>query len=548
MFELTPGANGVWTETIIHTFAGYPLDGADPLANLVTDAAGNLYGTTWEGGNADLCGDQYNAASCGTVFELSPNGDYWKEIILHNFQGGNDGCLPAGGLIFDQGGILYGTTESNGGNGYDCAGPGTVFTLSPSSNGAWTEQIIYAFSNPNDYGYPTASLLFDSSGNLYGTDAAGVFELSPASGGSWTESMSIPTGGSLAPLIFDSAGNLYGTTSQGGSSSACYQGCGSVFELSPGTNGWSLSTLYSFTDGSDGGGPSAALLFDSAGNLVTTASGGGNSGCRLEGYIGGPGCGTVVKLTSSAGIWVLSAFYDFPSPTDGGTPMSNLIADAAGNLYGTTEYGGNGACLRSYSFGCGTVFELSPTANGKWTTKILYSFQGTNGDGQNPVSPLTFDQAGNLYGMTLYGGSTNGDCGPYGCGTVFELSPSTDGTWTEQVIYEFTLYPGWPTGPLVIDKQGALYGISASVIFQLTPSNDGVWQAHSLYNFGSQDLGATLVADKEGNLYGTTLDPEAFTNLDGAQVSSLRTLFEFSGSDWRKSGSSPWMTTEIFSA
>lgn len=533
VFKLTPGSKGDWSETIIHTFVGYPYDGASPVANLTMDGAGNLYGTTEYGGNADICGDQYNTISCGMVFELSPVGDHWNETVLHNFQGGNDGCGPEGGLIFDQSGNLYGTTVSDGGNGYACDGPGTAFMLSPAQDGSWTENIIYGFSGVADFGNPSSSLIFDPAGNLYGTEYEEAFELSPGTGGSWTESMVTQLNYSSAALVLDSAGNLYGTTMRGGNSSACSQGCGSVFELSPGTNGWSLSTLYSFTGGTDGASPLAAVLFDLAGNLLTTTSGGGSVACYNSYPGGASGCGAIVKLTSTAGVWTLSASYDFPTPTDGGTPMSNLIADADGNFYGTAEFGGTGQCLFYYFDGCGAVFELSPSSDGKWTEKILYSFQSTN-DGAIPAGPVTFDQSGNLYGMTMHGGSEG--C-PAGCGTVYELSPMPDGTWKEQVIYTFSPYAYGIDGPLVIDKQGALYGVipgPTGEVFQLVPTVNGGWQFNILHEFGSQPTGV-LIADKAGNLYGTTSSPGSVYELShDTALWSLHTLYNFNennGSD-----------------
>jgi uncharacterized repeat protein (TIGR03803 family) len=506
VFKLTRTSGGKWKETVIHAFLGYPGDGANPLTGLVSDSAGNLFGTTSAGGNGGGCGDQYTQASCGTVFELSPVGNGWTETILHNFQGGTDGCFPAGGLIFDQSGSLYGTSQFGIGGGYDCfLGVGTVFKLTRGSGGTWTESVLYAFTGNGDGGNPAGALIFDSAGNLYGTGAppsylgsGTVFELNPGSGGTWTETVLYNLNGpSYSGLIFDKAGNLYGTIEYGGSSS-CTQGCGSIFELSPGSGGWTETTLYSFTGSNDGAYPVASLLSDSAGNLYTTVSDGANRGCISN----AGGCGAAVKLTpSSGGKWIVGAVYDFPSPKDGSSSRANLISDAAGNLYGTTTYGGTGRCGGPYP-GCGTVFELSPTSAGNWRGRVLYTFTGASGDGANPVAGLVFDSTGNLYGTTQYGGQSN-------YGTVFELSPAPKGRWTETVIYGFSGNDGFgPVAGLIIDDAGSLYGTTeeggnGGDVFQLVHSG-GSWQENTLYAFNQGYPQGDLVLDKEGNLYGTT--------------------------------------------
>lgn len=507
VFELSLTSSGSWKETIIHAFEGNQSDGSHPVANLTFDKAGNLYGTTESGGNSNECGGDGYSAPCGTVFELSPFNGQWNETILYSFQGNSDGCDPVGGLIFDQAGNLYGTTESSGGDSYDCyEGPGTVFMLSPSSGGQWTETTIYAFTNPDDDGYPSASLIFDSAGNLYGTASRTAFELSPGANGSWTESKLISLGNiSDAALIFDSAGHLYGTTQSGGTSTACFDGCGTIFELrSGGSNTWTENVLYNFTNGSDGASPRAALLFDSSGNLLTTAAGGGTVGCNNTYLDTPPGCGTVFKLTSSGGTWTANVLYDFPSPTGGNDPLSNLISDSAGNLYGTTKYGGPGQCY-TYSVACGTVFELSPTSDGGWKTKTIHNFSGPTGDGQNPAGPVTMDQAGNLYGATL-GGVGNNGCTPPDCGTLFELSPMSDGSWKETVLFGFAPDSTAPLGALAIDRQGSLYGTTQQEdgghIVQFVRASNGVWQENILYTFSNGNPGAGLVIDGEGDLYG----------------------------------------------
>jgi uncharacterized repeat protein (TIGR03803 family) len=331
---------------------------------LIFDSAGNLYGTTISGGRY---GD-------GVAFQLSlgANG-VWKETILHDFAGGNDGNYPQGQLSIDAAGHLYGTTLFGGGPNRACEnGCGTVFELSPGTNGEWTETILHSF----EY-----------------THADGAY----------------PTSG----VVLDSAGNVYGTTQSGGTHSG-----GTVFEVSPVDGTWTESILHNFCSSancSDGGLPTAGMIFDTAGNLYgTTAQGGTGTGCS-----GGP-CGTLFELSPGAGnSWTESVLYSFCSLAkcaDGASPGEHpLTMDALGNLYGTTGGGGDdgGICE---SYGCGTVFELSPGAGGGWSENVLYKFPPNGLHGLEYLSGLVLDSEGNLYGTT-------GDGGAYGFGTVFEVTP-----------------------------------------------------------------------------------------------------------------------------
>jgi uncharacterized repeat protein (TIGR03803 family) len=401
IFTATLFVTSTWAaaqERVLHNFAANGTDGYYPEAGLIVDAAGNLYGTTVAGG-------AYNS---GTVFELTPAaGGGWTEKVLYSFSGnGTDGRAPYAGLIFDAAGNLYGTTQYGG-----TYGLGTVFELTPAGGGSWTEKVLYSFSgNGTDGATPEAGLIFDAAGNLYGTTYQGgtygygtVFELTPAGGGGWTEQVlhsfnnngadgSLPAAG----LIFDAAGNLYGTTSYGGT----YFYYGTVFELTPAAGGgWTEQVLHSFNNnGTDGITPlSAGLIFDAAGNLYGTTFAGGTYGY-----------GTVFELTpAGGGSWTEKVLHNFGNGTDGAGPLAGLIFDAAGNLYGTT---GGGS-----SYGDGTVFELTPTAGGGWTEKVLHSF-GNGTDGIFPRADLIMDAAGNLYGTTYQGGT-------YGYGTVFEFTP-----------------------------------------------------------------------------------------------------------------------------
>jgi len=223
VFELTPAAGGGWTERVLYSFGA---DGIWPTAGLVFDAAGNLYGTTSFGGTVGW----------GTVFELTPaGGGGWTEQVLHNFLGYSDGETPYAGLIIDAVGNLYGTTSSGG-----TYGVGMVFELMPTAGGHWTEQVLHTF-NFTDGGAPYAGLIFDVAGNLYGTAGGGgtygdgtVFELTPTAGGGWTEKVVHSFGNGTdgifprADLIVDAVGNLYGTTNYGGTNNY-----GTVFEVTP---------------------------------------------------------------------------------------------------------------------------------------------------------------------------------------------------------------------------------------------------------------------------------------------------------------------------
>jgi len=406
-----PATSVAWNEKVLHSFGG--TDGSLPCSGLTGDAAGNLYGTTCAGGT-------YND---GTVFELKPTvGGGWTEKVLHNFNNnGADGYLPEAGLTFDAAGNLYGTTLMGGTYNY-----GTVFELIPSPNaaGGWTEKVLHNFNKNGADGYePWASLIFDAVGNLYGTSGAGgtyndgtVFRLRPTPGGGWTEQVlhSFNWNGTdgyepFASLILDAAGNLYGMTFYGG-----HYGVGTVFELTPSPNaaGWTEQVLHSFnSNGEDGFYPWLdGLIFDATGNLYgTTYAGGAYYSCSSL------GCGTVFELTpTGGGGWTEQVLHSFGNGTDGASPhAAGLIFDAAGNLYGTT-YGG-GSYSSCGSLGCGTVFELTPSGGGGWTEQVLHNFDWNGMDGIVPSAGLISDAAGNLYGTTVNGGTSDG-------GTVFELT------------------------------------------------------------------------------------------------------------------------------
>jgi uncharacterized repeat protein (TIGR03803 family) len=395
-------------------------DGALSLAALIFDSAGNVYGTTYYGGDTKYCGGQ----GCGTVFKLAPGANgKWTESVLHSFHG-KDGANPDASLIFDASGDLYGTTVGGGdlhvNGGQGC---GTVFKLAPGANGKWTESVLHPF-HCSDGASPIAGLIFDGSGNLYGTTTGGgnpicvggcgtVFELEPSTGGKWTETVlhRFRGDGGRNPrsgVIFDAAGNLYSTTDAGGDRrSNGGLGCGTVFMLAAGT--WKLTVLHTFHDGRSPDG----VIFDNAGNLYgMTWTGGNRRRCNRN------GCGTVFELVpGNNGEWNLTVLHSFQGK-DGANPSATLIFDAAGNLYGTTQLGGDLSC--GGGGGCGTVFKLAPGSNNRWTEKVLHSFRGP--DGSNPTSALTFDGAGNVYSTTATGGNLS-ECSGNGCGVIFEMTP-----------------------------------------------------------------------------------------------------------------------------
>jgi len=406
------GENAAWaasTETVLHNFGGRT-DGFEPVATLVFDSQGNLYGTTLYGGLECMGG-----LGCGLAFQLRPNSDgSWSEYVIHNFTG-TDGERPNSPLVLDSRGNVYGTTETSTSSGY-----GTVFELTPNGDGSWAESILHAFVGSWDGGYPHA-IAFDRSGRLYGTTSfnsngfAGVFRLAEVSPQYWYElvlhSFSGARGADGDPvgiLTFDAAGAIYGTTYDGGP-----RGSGTVFKLARdrGDPGWTETVLYTFKGrafggGSDGANPYGGLVFDAAGNLYGTTEWGGPIAM-----------GTVFKLSPNAdGSWSESVLYTFKGGSDGGHPRAGLALDEAGNLYGTTAGGAAGMENPSYSYG--TVFELTPPKNpGPWTETVLYQFQGGL-DGGTPVGGVVLDSAGNLYGTTVYGGA-------YGSqgGVVFEITP-----------------------------------------------------------------------------------------------------------------------------
>lgn len=372
---MTSARAAAQTETVLYNFSSTGSAGIFPNLTVAFDGSGNIYGTTTT-----------------AVFKLIPQaGGGWTARTLHVFRGIPDGSQPSGGVVLDAAGNIYGLTIGGGrGNG------GTAYELVRSATGQYTEKILHHFGRNQD-GH-----------TIFG-----------------------------APTL-DAAGNLYGTTQLGGTDNV-----GTVFELIPTSEGpWTEKVLHNFTVGEDGANPMVGVTFDAAGNLYgTTTDGGANSG------------GSAYRLSPQPdGSWTETVVYSFPfiqQSNTGSEPDGSLLLDKAGNIYGATIYGGGDDA--------GVVYKLSPQADGSWTETILHSFNFNGTDGFNAFTGLIFDKAGNLYGATMSGGVHEG---PNGEGTVFELSPQADGTWTESMLFSFDgtdgAGPQW--GKLAMDASGNLYG------------------------------------------------------------------------------------------
>jgi uncharacterized repeat protein (TIGR03803 family) len=399
-----------------------------------------------------------------------------RETVLYSFQansvnGSLDGQQPYGGLVADTAGNLYGTTAFGGAYTW-----GTVFELSPptASGDMWTETIIYNFTNGADGGIPESGLTIDSAGNLFGTNISKIFELSPpvTTGDHWTETSIVafdgPNGGvigePLGTLIADAQGNLYGVTQFGG---CAQKGCqGVAFELvRPKTDGgsWKEKVIYSFGAGAnDGKAPTGNLAIHN-GVLYGAAYEGNGTSAN----------GAIFQLTPKPGLWTETILYRFTGGSDGRGPLG-VIADEAGNLYGTTI--GFSSCT---SPSCGTIFQLSrpSIAGGSWKLTTLYRFLN-DGDGSDPNPDLWRDRTGNLYGTAVFGGK---EIQEVGRGTVFKLkAPSPpDEAWTLVVLHDFAAtsqvdgtFP--PSGMIFLDN--TFYGTTQAggtegtgTVFSLVP-------------------------------------------------------------------------------
>jgi uncharacterized repeat protein (TIGR03803 family) len=373
---------------VIYSFAGDE-DGEYADTDLVIDSAGNLYGTTVQGGDF----------SSGTVFQLTPSGSGWTHTVLYSFKGEADGGEPYKGVTLDAHGDLYGTAGVGGLYVGPCidTGCGVVFKLT-NSGGTWTQTVIHSFTGGNDGFGPGAGVTVGRHGNIYGTTPTGgangfgvVYELRPDQNGNWSEQVihtfaggSDGIGGSAGRLAVDSDGNVYGLCTTGGAN-----GAGVVFGLTPTQTGdWTETILYTFKDEPSSGFPYGALVGDGQGNLYGATY-----------YAGKYDLGAVYRLSRRNGVWTQTWMYSFKGGTDGSSPIGSLAADAAGNLYGTTSEGGT-AC------GCGVIFKLALSTAAP-VYSVVYRFKGPP-DGAFVYNGMVADSTGTvLYGATVQGGASN---------------------------------------------------------------------------------------------------------------------------------------------
>jgi uncharacterized repeat protein (TIGR03803 family) len=456
--------------SILKEFQGDPSDGQFPKSAVVGDGAGNLYGTTLNGGGADK----------GTVFTVKANGTGFT--VLHSFTGSAaDGDSPYGSLVLDGAGNLYGTTTYGG-----VSDAGTVFTVKTNGTGF---ALLHSFAGgATDGRSPQASLILDGSGNLYGTtvygggaDVGTVFTVKTSGTGfALLHSFANVLSDGIYPrgsLVLDGSGNLYCTTSSGGAS-----GVGTVFTVK--TNGTGFALLHSFAGGAtEGASPEASLILDGAGNLY---------GTTIRGSVSNQGTVFTGKTNGTA-FTVLHSFTSVPA--DGADPYASLVLDGAGNLYGTTQYGGASTV--------GTVFFVKTDGTG---FTVLHEFAGNSSEGVYPYGSLILDGAGNLYGTTYSGGAS-------GTGTVFTVK--TNGT-DFAVLHAFAWSPtdgAFPQASLVLDGAGNLYGTTYSggasskgTVFTVKTDGTGFALLHSFAGGTTDGVApqASLVLDGAGNLYGTS--------------------------------------------
>jgi len=388
------------TFTTLFSFNQMNGGGLDPGTGLVFDRSDNLYGTTVYGGTF----------GCGTIFKVSSAATGRKVTVLRNLRGVTDGCYPESRFLVDSAGNLYGATSGGG-----AAGFGTVFELSPGTHGGWTLTVLYSFQTgcSNCGQGSTAALIFDLVGNLYGTTSQGgansygmIFELSPVGDGTWTEQTLYsfaggPDGYEPVPgLIFDQTGNLFGSTNVGGA----YMG-GTAFELVPLVGGiWQKNTIYNFGQ------------FDSAPGDLTVDASGNLYGAAITG--GQYNYGTVFELVKeSDGTWTHKILHSFQTSGsgDGNYPSAvsgPLLLDKGSNLWGVTTFGGQ--VTTSCIYGCGTIFRLVPNSDGTWSEVHFNPSAGGNSTGFYFNGGLVFDQHGNIYGTSSAAGAT-------GDGSIYEF-------------------------------------------------------------------------------------------------------------------------------
>ncbi len=381
------------TLKVLYSFKG-GTDGNSPFDQLLIDPLGNVYGVTTEGGLDTECFDN----GCGTVFKLMPRNGHWTESVLYSFPPTiyTYSVAPNGPLVRDSSGSLFGVTANGGDSVCQC---GEIYELTDSA-GVWTETDIHNFvGGTGDGQYGNSGLVRDSAGNFYGWTGEGgngencnsecgtVFEFTPNSDGTWTENLIYNfTGGRDGenpggPMAIDAEGNLYGITTSGG-----VYGYGTAYKLAFSNGTWTETSLFDFTLDASGSSVSqiSGLAVDFSGDLFAVAP-----------YGGGNQVGIVYELTPTAGYSKYLALHTFTGAGDGGEPFGGLSIDKAGNLYGTTIYGG------TYEYG--TVYRLAPGKGGRWSETVLHSFSNGN-DGSYPYGVI-LDSSGNLYGTASEGGA-----------------------------------------------------------------------------------------------------------------------------------------------
>ncbi|HLY01131.1 MAG TPA: choice-of-anchor tandem repeat GloVer-containing protein [Candidatus Cybelea sp.] len=389
--------------SVAHFFTGRP-DGAWPtVGRLVSDKAGNLYGATNIGGTGN-CKVRKMRVGCGTIFDLSPSGTGWTERVLYSFKNLADGAAPYGTVTLDSSGDIYGVTMSGGNDGclqfFEFRGCGTAFELVRHGKN-WKKRLLHTFSGGADGGHPRGNLILDE-------------------------------------------GTLYGTAHCGGGYS-CYgseSGAGAFFALRRSGMEWNFSTLFAF--GVKAGGYPTGDLTPRGRNTIYGTNGAGVY---------------AMSRSSRSGSWHETTVYFFPEETLklGSSPTGGLVFDAAGNIYGTTSFGG-GYYAPECSQGCGVVYELSPSASGSWSETVLHAFTGGS-DGGVPAAGLAIDADGSVFGTTENGGDTqcNGD---FGCGVVFSVVPHGTAS-TERVLHTFEKDAndgGYPLSAVTIGARNRMYG------------------------------------------------------------------------------------------